>query len=114
MAETITIDASVLEKLRGVALNFQLATIIAARGQGKGEMYRDLCDKITYPKVGDLVVEVSSYWPDNEENANPNSIGFLLEKDHEQARGRVKIKTLDGREVEWTNSRFIGMPHFLK
>jgi hypothetical protein len=85
-----------------------MTAINASWGQGPGGLYYDISQNIKQPKIGDLVAEISLIGLGNDDN--PNSVGYLLEMSGNRPVGKVKIRTLDGREVTWTNHRFIGLP----
>jgi hypothetical protein len=114
MSETVEVPASLIGHLRGAANAFSMTALVASMSQRKGDSYFDLKDRIFQPNIGDLVVEISSYWGDGgAANDNPNAIGHLVKKEGAEASGNVTVRSLDGREVKWTNCRFIGLPSSL-
>jgi hypothetical protein len=108
MTETASVPTSLIGHLRGLASTFKMTAMIARMGQHPGDIYYELLESIQKPKIGDLVAEISSTGLGNDDN--PNSVGYLLEMSGDRPVGKVKIRTLDGREVTWTNCRFIGLP----
>lgn len=110
MTDVTNIPLSLIGHLRGTAHAFHITALAASMHQGKGQVYYDLRERIEKPALGSLVAEISSYRTHGSNNDNPDAVGYLLEMDGDTPEGRVKVRTLDGREVEWTNCHFVGVP----
>lgn len=69
--------------------------------------------RMTYPQRGDLVIEYTTAFR-SEENFHLDAVGFLIEEgatgDRFCPECPTRVKTLDGREVFWTNASFLAIP----
>jgi hypothetical protein len=78
----------------------------------EGRTY-DMYQRMTYPRPGDLVFEYTTAFR-SEDAAHIDAVGFLIEKTMSDVSGAsedvVRILTLDGREMSWSNATFLAIP----
>lgn len=90
----------IAKTLRLFACNAYEGTMSCPDGKSGAVLY----ERMKHPLIGDLVVEWSSATR-SAVDSHINAVGYLLHQDGASYR----IRTLDGREEEWSNAFFIAI-----
>ena len=69
----------------------------------------DYHDRVTNPRLGDIVVEITTDWPGS--GGVFDRIGTLIERSYDKRDGEVfLIESFNGNRHRWRNARFIAIP----
>jgi hypothetical protein len=72
----------------------------------------DIYQRMTYPELTDLVFEMTTMFRSNDDQ-HSNAVGHIIERSPASRSASddfTRIRTLDGREMTWTNATFLAIP----